>query len=299
MTSTSLPKVFISHRSCDKSVASALCDLIQSSFRLQSADIVCTSADAHGIENGKSSYSELKKQLQNAAVVIYLISETFCQSEDCHYEIAWGFDLDSAFYFHLDGVTSEYKPRCVCDKSMNNMTRVDLASLKVRLNEALNTSVDERKWAEKLEDLIEVYGNYQKSKTHSANQQVQVEQGALAGAEEEKMKMLAEKIDRFNNHTSAVFILVDSVQTTEGKKYKDEIVFLPDDEASVLVESRKAAEPGKKVHAYQVLRDVQFNQYGLLRAGDIVPLAEDSARWFEPTYVVRLRSVRDLRIIPA
>ena len=179
------------------------------------------------------------------------------------------------------------------------MTRVDLASLKDRLNESLNTSVDERKWAEKLEALIEVYGNYQKSKTHSANQQVQVEQGALAGAEEEKMKMLAEKIDRFNNHTSAVFILVDSVQTTEGKKYKEEFVFLPDDEAADLVESRIASAQGKKVHAYQVISDFHHYIHGFLKAGDIVPLAEDSARWFEPTYVVRLRSVRNLRIIPA
>ena len=296
MTSTSLPKVFISHRSCDKSVASALCDLIQSSFRLQSADIVCTSADAHGIENGKSSYSELKKQLQNAAVVIYLISETFCQSEDCHYEIAWGFDLDSAFYFHLDGVTSEHKPRCVCDKSMNNMTRIDLASLKIRLNEALYASADERKWAEKVEALIAEYGNYQKSKTHSVEQSVQEKQDSPTGVEEEKLKTLAEKIDRFNNHTTAVYILVDSVLTSVGKKYKDEIAFLPDDETAALVESGQVVHSGKRVHAYQVVSDFKHPTYGLLHAGDIVPLTEESELFLAPFCIVRLRSVQDLCI---
>lgn len=291
-------KIFISHRSADKAVADALCDLIQSSYLLCSQDIICTSADAHGIENGKPSYSELKKQLQNAAVVIYLISETFCQSEDCYYEIAWGFDLDSAFYFHLDGVTSEHKPRCVCDKSMNNMTRIDLASLKIRLNEALNASADERKWAEKVETLIAVFGNYQKSKAHSADETVQGKQDSPVGAEEEKMKILAKKIDLFNNHTSAVFIVADSVQTSEGKKYKEEFVFLPDDEAEDLVESRKASTQGKKVHAYQVISDFQHYIHGFLKAGDIVPFTEENAWFLDSRCVIRLRSVRDLQIIP-
>lgn len=300
MSESPQAKIFISHRSTDNDVAKALCDLIQSSFRLCSQDIICTSADAHGIENGKLSYAELKWQLQNANLVIYLLSKSFCESEDCHYEIAWGFDLDTAFYFHLDGVTSEHKPRCVCDKSMNNMTRIDLASLKIRLNEALYASADERKWAEKVEALIAEYGNYQKSKTHSVVQSVQEKQDSPAGEEGAKMKILAEKIDRFNNHTTAVYILVDFVQTTAGKKYKDEIVFLPEDEAEVLVSFGKAINSGKKVHAYQVIMDFEsYDHGGSLRAGDIVPLTEDSARWFEPACVVRLRSVRDLRTIAA
>lgn len=296
MSNPTQAKVFISHRSCDKSVASALCDLIQSSYRLQSSEIVCTSADAHGVENGKPSYLELKKQLQSAAVVIYLISESFCRSEDCLYEIAWGFDLNSAFYFHLDGVTSEHKPQCVCDKSMNNMTRIDLASLKVRLNESLNAAADERKWAEKVEGLIEEYGNYQKSKTHLVEQSVQGEQNSPAGEEEEKMKILAEKIDRFNNHTTAVYIFVDSVQTSVGKKYKNEIAFLPDDETAALVESGQVVHSGKRVHAYQVVSDFKHPTYGLLHAGDIVPLTEESELFLAPFCIVRLRSVQDLCI---
>ncbi len=295
MSNPTQAKVFISHRSCDKSVASALCDLIQSSYRLQSSEIVCTSADAHGVENGKPSYLELKKQLQSAAVVIYLISESFCRSEDCLYEIAWGFDLNSAFYFHLDGVTSEHKPQCVCDKSMNNMTRIDLASLKVRLNESLNAAADERKWSEKVEGLIEEYGNYQKSKTHSVEQSVQEKQDSPTGVEEEKLKTLAEKIDRFNNHTTAVYILVDSVLTSVGKKYKDEIAFLPDEEAAVLVESRNAMHSKKRVHAYLVISDFDHYIHGFLRAGDIVPFTEDNALFLGSSCIVRLWSVQDLR----
>ena len=295
MSESPQAKIFISHRSTDNDVAKALCDLIQSSFRLCSQDIICTSADAHGIENGKLSYAELKWQLQNANLVIYLLSKSFCESEDCHYEIAWGFDLDTAFYFHLDGVTSEHKPRCVCDKSMNNMTRIDLASLKIRLNEALYASADERKWAEKVEALIAEYGNYQKSKTHSVEQSVQEKQNSPTGVEEEKLKTLAEKIDRFNNHTTAVYILVDSVLTSVGKKYKDEIAFLPDEEAAVLVESRNAMHSKKRVHAYLVISDFDHYIHGCLRAGDIVPFTEDNALFLGSSCIVRLWSVQDLR----
>ena len=227
--------------------------------------------------------------------MIYLISESFCRSEDCLYEIAWGFDLNSAFYFHLDGVTSEHKPQCVCDKSMNNMTRIDLASLKVRLNESLNAAADERKWSEKVEGLIEEYGNYQKSKTHSVEQSVQEKQDSPTGVEEEKLKTLAEKIDRFNNHTTAVYILVDSVLTSVGKKYKDEIAFLPDEEAAVLVESRNAMHSKKRVHAYLVISDFDHYIHGFLRAGDIVPFTEDNALFLGPSCIVRLWSVQDLR----
>jgi hypothetical protein len=75
MSESPQAKIFISHRSTDNDVAKALCDLIQSSFRLCSQDIICTSADAHGIENGKLSYAELKWQLQNANLVIYTDSQ--------------------------------------------------------------------------------------------------------------------------------------------------------------------------------------------------------------------------------
>ena len=67
-----------------------------------------------------------------------------------------------------------------------------------------------------------------------------------------------------------------------------------------VIVSGKALNFSNKVHAYQVLRAFESNDHGgALRAGDMVQLTEDSSKWFEPTCVVRLRSVRDLRIIPA
>ena len=147
-------EIFISHRSSDREVAVALCDLIQSSFRLLSLDIICTSAGPFGLENGASSYHELKRKLTNAKLVIYLLSDAFCKSEDCCYEIAWGFDLSSAFYFHLDGVSSLKKPKCAFSQSMYELNEMGVTRLKIRLSEILNTNVDELIWTAKKEPLL-------------------------------------------------------------------------------------------------------------------------------------------------
>lgn len=294
MPNTPQAKIFISHRSTDKAVADALCDLIQSSFRLQSHDIICTSVDAHGIENGKLSYHELKQQLVNANLVIYLLSEAFCQSEDCHYEIAWGFDLETSLYFHLDGVTSEFKPNCVVGKSMWNIARPELALLMMQLERSLSLNVDKVKWAEKVEKLMKVYEEYSVSKSQRVKSTISTNDGQKGLETPEVEESLATKIDRFNNHTTAVFILDESVQTSEGKKYKDDLVYLPDNEAKILIDTKKAGNPSLRVFAYQVIKTFDDEVYGPVQPGDILPFVESYIRSRERSFVIRLRSARDV-----
>ena len=269
MTSTSLPKVFISHRSCDKSVASALCDLIQSSFRLQSADIVCTSADAHGIENGKSSYSELKKQLQNAAVVIYLISETFCQSEDCHYEIAWGFDLDSAFYFHLDGVTSLAKPRCVTHLSMNNFDPAGLTELKLRLNQVLQLSVDERIWNKKS---IEAMNVFEQCKGSLLGEHDKLAVCSDSSIQERERHELDDYIKRCSQSV-CVNVYDEFAEFDETIAKIGVWTFLPKMKVSQLVAERQCNVVDLHVLAIYMLKDIQIPEKAInLKCGAVYPI---------------------------
>lgn len=293
MTDTSQAKVFISHRSTDKTVANALCDLIQSSFKIDSQDIICTSADAHGIENGTPAYEELKKKLSNAKCVIFLLSKEFCQSEDCLYEIAWGFDLNTVFYFHLDGVASKFKPKCTVSQSMCNMNRVDLTKLKLRLERSLSLTVDDVKWTEKVEGLMKAYEDNRQSKAQDSKL---TDPGVnnWSSIENSEEETIADKIDRFNNHTSAVYILAELVQTSAGKKYKNDLVYLPDNEAKNLIDAKKAGNSCLRVYAYQVIQEFEDIVHGRVQPGDILPFYESYIKSREGTYVIRLRSERDV-----
>lgn len=269
MSNPTQAKVFISHRSCDKSVATALCDLIQSSYRLQSSEIVCTSADAHGVENGKPSYFELKKQLQSAAIVIYLISESFCQSEDCLYEIAWGFDLNSAFYFHLDGVTSLAKPHCVAHLSMNNFDHTGLTELKLRFNQALKEREDVRIWNKKSIDVLAVF-QLRTSLLSEVQDKKTVSRGAL-----KRDKDRQELDDYIKKCSQSICVNVyDKFDEFDDTIAKIGVwTFLAKMKAKQLVEERKCNVVDFNVVALCMLKDIQMPNHGIhLKCGAVYPI---------------------------
>lgn len=263
MPNTPQAKIFISHRSTDKAVADALCDLIQSSFRLQSHDIICTSVDAHGIENGKLSYHELKQQLVNANLVIYLLSEAFCQSEDCHYEIAWGFDLKTGFYYHLDGVASSCKPRCVCHKSMYNLDEAGLTELKLRLFSVLREDYDERIWSHKSRLVLNVKDV--KKICEKSTSEITVNESS-------NRESLTDYITSCNQ---SVCVKVND----EFDELDDCIArigiwaFLPKCKAKLLIEEQRCRLVDRNVAAIYMKKDIMIPENGIsLKKGKVYPM---------------------------
>lgn len=126
-------KIFISHASKNKAVAEAITEAIMGAFMLAQDDIICTSVDGFGLPGDASDfYRNIRDNIKNAKVVIYLISDEFCKSEDCLYEMAWGVNCGTRFFFHLDSPSTGVKPNlakyvnmsCINDDGMERLRHV-------------------------------------------------------------------------------------------------------------------------------------------------------------------------------
>lgn len=152
-------KIFISHSSKNKGIANILSELVTYSFSLNSEDVICTSADGHGLQNADDSYRQIKRSIDEAKLAIYLLSKEYCESEDCLYEAAWGSAKEEKFLIHLEGVKSKNKPKLFANLSMNELDEQGLVGLKKRLICNLSTSPDEAIWAKHQKKLLELHRN--------------------------------------------------------------------------------------------------------------------------------------------
>jgi sugar/nucleoside kinase (ribokinase family) len=86
------PTVFISHASANRQVAEDLRDLLVYGAGMRLDSIFCTSLDVHGIPAGDPTVATILRKLQEAHIVIFLLSEEFLASRFCLYEYgaAWG-----------------------------------------------------------------------------------------------------------------------------------------------------------------------------------------------------------------
>lgn len=281
--------IFISLCSANKAIASSLCDLIQSSYHLNAEEIICTSAQGHGLNNGAPSYITIKTHIENSKLVIYLFSKDFCHSEDCLYEIAWGFNLPSAFYLHVDDVTSQHKPHCVSLSSMNNLDKLGLTELRIRLKSILSKDVDERIWASKEDKILE---EIEKEKSKSTLNEIFTKPPTIF----EQEKTLTRLIDDINNHTELCCICVDKVHTSCGTKRKNDFVFLPEEEAEIQNKRGTLHLLNKKIVACQVLENCEVPVHGLVIKGNIYPFADVMAkRLIEIGKIKKIDGIRDLQ----
>jgi len=90
--------VFISHSSKDKSVASALIDLLRSAVGLNEKEIRCSSVDGYRFEVGAETDAQLRKEVKGSKVFIGLITPASIQSAYVLFELGarWGADLHLA-----------------------------------------------------------------------------------------------------------------------------------------------------------------------------------------------------------
>ena len=88
---SSNPKLFISHRHKDKTIVSALIDLIKSAFYIEKEDIRCTSVRPYRLPVGERTSDRLKKEIHNAEAVIGIITPDTKESSYVLFELggAW------------------------------------------------------------------------------------------------------------------------------------------------------------------------------------------------------------------
>lgn len=158
-------KVFISHASANKKIAEKLAKSIKNGFLLNSAEIICTSVEGHGLPCSKEDfYGQLKKAIEEASVVIYLISEEFCRSEDCLYELAWGKGKDSQIYFHLESARATQKPQLLKLTNMLTMDEAGISTLAAALRNGLHKEKDDFEWVTHTQKAISETKKYQREK---------------------------------------------------------------------------------------------------------------------------------------
>ena len=145
MTTVHNSLIFISHASADKE-AVALTDFLMHLFKLDTSDIVCTSSPGNGLCNGAESYPEIESQIRNSKVMIFLLSQAYCESDDCKMETSWGYQHPGRFIIHLEDVRSLNKPRLLATQSMNNWDRIGIAALAEHVKDRLNKVCSLQSW---------------------------------------------------------------------------------------------------------------------------------------------------------
>jgi hypothetical protein len=87
-----LPRIFIRHRHEDRTIATALMELLKAAFQAGKADILCTSVPSHGLETGVQTSGQLRSCVVGAEVVIGILTPSVSRSDYVLLEVgaAWG-----------------------------------------------------------------------------------------------------------------------------------------------------------------------------------------------------------------
>jgi len=90
-----MTSVFISHASRDKPLVDRFVDLLETGVGVAGADVVASSIEGRGVPAGVDYRAYLRNKLEDAGVVIFLLSPQFYASPFCMAELgaAWGLGL--------------------------------------------------------------------------------------------------------------------------------------------------------------------------------------------------------------
>ena len=89
------PRIFISHRHIDKSVAAALVALLEQGFNIRNNDLRCTSVKPYMLDPGERTSEKLRSDLSHAELVIGILSPDTVESNYvlCELGASWGRDV--------------------------------------------------------------------------------------------------------------------------------------------------------------------------------------------------------------
>lgn len=112
------PRIFISHRHKDQTLARKLIDLLESAFRTRTGDIRCTSVPGYKLAVGSQSADSLQADLNGAEIVMGLIGPDTSESDYVLFELgaSWGLRKPT-FPLRLAGATFRHVPEVLREKS--------------------------------------------------------------------------------------------------------------------------------------------------------------------------------------
>lgn len=92
VTNTMPIRLFISHSSADVDITQALVSLLESKFYFDEREIRCTSLQPYRLPTGSQTASRLKQELQEAELVLCILTPVSTESEWVGFELgaAWG-----------------------------------------------------------------------------------------------------------------------------------------------------------------------------------------------------------------
>lgn len=297
MTTAHNSLIFISHASADKE-AVTLTDFLMHLFKLAPSDIVCTSSPGNGLCNGAQSYPEIKRQIRNSAVVIFLLSQAYCESDDCKMEMAWGHSHSGRFIIHLESVRSSNKPKLLDSLSMNNWDRIGIAALAEHVKDKLNKTYSLLDWEREIGKL-----DFSKNHPDDAITAAPVVQGNSAGGnhaaavvrkKQEQIKQKnADLIKCYNEQLLYVKVKIKSrlagAICAPGAK-----IYLSTEEALQLEKKGIVEIMPLRVYAVQIIKS--FTNYPTrYQVGQLMPLNENTAnKWIKQGVAKIVFSVEDL-----
>jgi hypothetical protein len=89
-TTRSKSRIFISHSSKDVDMVTAVSNWLELTTNLDSTDIFCTSLASQGVQSGEPIAPRLKTEIQNADVMLYIVTQNFNESPVCIAEMGAG-----------------------------------------------------------------------------------------------------------------------------------------------------------------------------------------------------------------
>ncbi|MDE5552967.1 MAG: toll/interleukin-1 receptor domain-containing protein [Malacoplasma sp.] len=133
-------KIFISHSTKDNIVPFFVNFL--TSIGIKNGDIFCSSMEGHGVKNGERINESIKKELNEVAIIIYLITNNFIKSTYCIQELGASLVLNGStrvFLFKFDDI-NDFEIKGFIDSSYKyNLFNTDgLSSLYDELDDIFN-----------------------------------------------------------------------------------------------------------------------------------------------------------------
>ena len=111
-------KIFLSHSSRDREVASAVVELLRAGLELPASSIRCTSVDGYKLPIGADTGKQLRDEILKADVFLSLLSESSLRSSYVLFELGarWGADLELAPLL-IGGLGPSDLPSPIADKN--------------------------------------------------------------------------------------------------------------------------------------------------------------------------------------
>ena len=145
--------------------------MIASCYPIQQGMLVCTSVPGYELPTPTHNYYEtIHSYIAQADLVIYICSNNFKDSQDCLYELAWGFgkSIENQFFFAVNKKELRNKVKLYELTSFHSFRIGDLMKLKEKLDSIFGASAHPSYWATKADEFLKTISSRKPSTNKAA-----------------------------------------------------------------------------------------------------------------------------------